>query len=122
MDTNNTYYTDDLKQTWKETHLGDYVKVCELSDVPPGAMRPVDVGETKLMIVNVNGTLSAVNRICTHETADLSTGFLVGSIVTCPLHLSRFDVKTGGVENPPATVSLATYKLKVEGTSVYVQV
>ncbi len=102
--------------------LSDYVKVCEVADVPPGAMHPVEVGEVKLMIVNVDGTLYAVNRICSHETADLSTGFLMGSVVTCPLHLSRFDVKTGEVENPPATLPLATYKLKVEGASVYVQV
>ena len=102
--------------------LSNYVKVCEVADVPPGTMHSVEVGEIKLMVVNVDGTLYAVNRICTHETADLSTGFLMGSVVTCPLHLSRFDVKTGAVENLPATVPLATYKLKVEGTSVYVQV
>jgi 3-phenylpropionate/trans-cinnamate dioxygenase ferredoxin subunit len=98
------------------------VKVCEVGDVPRGSMYPVEVGEIKLMVVNVDGTLYAVNRICSHETANLSTGFLVGSVVTCPLHLSRFDVKTGEVENPPATLPLATYKLKVEGGSVYVQV
>ncbi len=85
-------------------------------------MFPVDVGERRLMIVNVAGILYAVSRICTHETADLSTGFLLESEVTCPLHLSRFDVKTGEVQNQPATVPLATYKLKVEGTSVFVQV
>jgi 3-phenylpropionate/trans-cinnamate dioxygenase ferredoxin subunit len=102
--------------------LGEYVKVCEVADVPPGTMHPVDVGEVKLMVVNVDGTLYALNRICTHETADLSTGFLIGSVVTCPLHLSRFDVKTGAVENLPATMPLATYRLKVEGTSVYVHV
>lgn len=101
--------------------LGDYVKVCEVADVPPGTIHPVELGEIKLMIVNVDGILYAVNRICTHEEADLSTGFLMGSVVTCPLHLSRFDVKTGAVENQPATVPLATYKLKIEGTSVYVQ-
>ena len=98
------------------------MKVCEVTDVPPGTIRPVDVGENKLMIVNADGSLYALNRICTHETADLSTGFLAGSIVTCPLHLSRFDVKTGAVENPPATMPLATYGLKVEETSVYVRV
>ncbi len=102
--------------------MSDFVKVCEVADVPLGTMRPVEVGEIKLMVVNVDGALYAVNRICSHETADLSTGFLVGSVVTCPLHLSRFDVKTGEVENPPATLPLETYKLKVEGASVYVQV
>ncbi len=102
--------------------MGKYVRVCDVSDVPPGTIYSVDVGETKLMLVNVDGTLYAINRICTHETADLSLGFLVGSVVTCPLHLSRFDVRTGEVQNPPATVPLPVYKLKVEGESVYVQV
>lgn len=97
------------------------MKVCNVTDVAAGTMRPVEVGGKRLMIVNVNGTLYAVDRICTHEEADLSTGFLLDSVVTCPLHLSRFDVKTGEVQNPPATRPLATHKLKVEGTSVYVQ-
>jgi nitrite reductase/ring-hydroxylating ferredoxin subunit len=85
-------------------------------------MRAVDLGDKKLMIVNVDGELFVTDRVCTHETADLSTGFLIGSVVTCPLHLSRFDVVTGEVQNAPATVPLKTYGLKVEGTSVYVQV
>ena len=102
--------------------MGNYVKACELSDAPPGSMYAVNLGEKKLMIVNVDGELYATDRVCTHETADLSTGFLIGSVVTCPLHLSRFDVITGQVQNPPATMPLKTYELKVQGTSVYVQV
>jgi len=101
--------------------LGEFVKVCDIADVPAGSMYPVDVGERRLMVVNVDGQLHATDRICTHEEADLSTGFLVGSVVTCPLHLSRFDVVSGEVQNAPASVPLKTYGLKVEGTSVYVQ-
>ena len=99
----------------------EYVKVCDVNDVPAGSMHPVDVAERRLMIVNVDGKLYATDRICTHEEADLSTGFLMGSVVTCPLHLSRFDVVTGEAQNPPASVPLNTYGLKVEGTNVYVQ-
>ena len=106
----------------RASRLSGYSKVCALSDVPPGTMYPVDLGKIRLMIVNLDGTLFAVDRICSHEEADLSTGFLVESIVTCPLHLSRFDVRTGEVQNPPATKPLGTYKLKVEGTGVFVQV
>jgi len=102
--------------------LAEYVKVCELTDVSPGTMHTIDVAGIRMMIVNVEGQLYAVDRICTHETADLSTGFLIGTEVTCPLHLSRFDVKTGAVQNPPATTPLRTHELKVEGTSVYVRV
>ena len=100
--------------------MGEYVKVCEVSDVPPGSMHPVDIDSKRLMIVNVDGELHAIDRICTHEEADLSTGFLAGSVVTCPLHLSRFDVISGETQNPPATLPLKRYGLKVEGTGVYV--
>jgi nitrite reductase/ring-hydroxylating ferredoxin subunit len=103
-------------------NLGEYVKVCELSEIPPGTMYPADVSGIHLMIVNVEGSLYAVDKICTHETADLSTGFLTDSEVTCPLHLSRFGITDGSVLNPPATKPLRTYRVKVEGTSVYVQV
>ncbi|MGO9643211.1 MAG: Rieske (2Fe-2S) protein [Candidatus Bathyarchaeia archaeon] len=102
--------------------INQYVKACELSDVPSGIMFPVDVGEKNLMIVNLEGTIYALDRMCTHETADLSNGFLIDSEVTCPLHLSRFNLKTGDVQNPPATIPLKTYKLKIEGTTVYVLV
>jgi 3-phenylpropionate/trans-cinnamate dioxygenase ferredoxin subunit len=102
--------------------VGDYVKVCELSDIPPGTMYPADVNGVRLMIVNVDGRLFAVDRICTHATADLSTGFLSDSEVTCPLHLSRFNVTDGKVLSPPATEPLKTYTLKVQESTVYVEV
>jgi nitrite reductase/ring-hydroxylating ferredoxin subunit len=85
-------------------------------------MFPIDLGELRIIIVNIEGKLYAVDRICTHETADLSTGFLIDSEVTCPLHLSRFDITNGAVKNPPATKPLRTYEVKIEGSNVYVQV
>jgi 3-phenylpropionate/trans-cinnamate dioxygenase ferredoxin subunit len=101
--------------------VGDYVKVCELSDIPPGTRYAADVNGVRLMIVNVNDRLFAVDRICSHATADLSTGFLSDSEVTCPLHLSRFSVTDGKVLSPPATEPLRTYGLKIEGSTVYVE-
>lgn len=102
--------------------MTEFTKVCQLSDVPPGTMFPIDLGELRIIIVNIEGKLYAVDRICTHETADLSTGFLIDSEVTCPLHLSRFDITNGIVKNPPATKPLRTYEVKIEGSNVYVQV
>ena len=97
------------------------MKVCQVSDIPPGTMYPVDVDGSRMMIVNVEGKLYALDRICTHETADLSKGFLTDSEVTCPLHLSRFDITTGTVQNTPATEPLRIYRLKVEKNNVYVE-
>ncbi len=102
--------------------LTEFTKVCQLPDILSGTMYPIDISGLHIMIVNVEGKLYAVDRICTHETADLSTGFLIDTEVTCPLHLSRFDVSDGTVKNPPATKPLRTYEVKIEGPNVYVRV
>ncbi len=72
--------------------------------------------------MNLEGTLHAWDGTCTHEEADLSTGFLLGDRITCPLHLSVFDLNTGEAVTPPATVQLKKYNLKVENEDIFVEV
>jgi 3-phenylpropionate/trans-cinnamate dioxygenase ferredoxin component len=76
----------------------------------------------RVLVVNLDGTLHAWDGTCTHEEADLSTGFLLGERVTCPLHLSVFDLNTGEAITPPATVPLRKYKVKVENEDIFVVV
>ncbi len=74
------------------------------------------------MIVNLEGRLHAWDGTCTHEEADLSTGFLIGEEVTCPLHLSRFNLLTGEAVNPPAEKRLSEHLVKVENGEIFVDV
>ena len=76
----------------------------------------------RVLVVNLDGTLHAWDGTCTHEEADLSNGFLLGDRVTCPLHLSVFDLNTGEAATPPATVPLKKYQLKVENDDIFVEV
>ena len=74
------------------------------------------------MIVNLEGRLHAWDGTCTHEEADLSTGFLIGEEVTCPLHLSWFNLLTGEAVNPPAEKRLSEHLVKVENGEIFVDV
>ncbi len=74
------------------------------------------------MIVNLEGRLHAWDGTCTHEEADLSTGFILGEEVTCPLHLSRFNLLTGEAVNPPAEKRLSEHLVKVENGEIFVDV
>ena len=74
----------------------------------------------RVLVVNLDGTLHAWDGTCTHEEADLSTGFLLGERVTCPLHLSVFDLTTGEAATPPATVALKKYEIKIENEDILV--
>ena len=48
-----------------------------------------------MCIVNVSGTFHAIGDRYPHMNAPLSMGILRGSIITCPLHFSQFDLTTG---------------------------
>ena len=58
-------------------------------------MRLVWPAGRAILVVNVGGTIHAVDGVCTHEYCELDRGFLSPAGVsaptlTCPLHLSRF--------------------------------
>jgi len=84
-------------------------------------MKGIEVDGRRVLVVNLDGVLRAWDGTCTHEEADLSTGFLLGERVTCPLHLSQFDLTTGEAVNPPATVPLKKFIVIVENGEVYVE-
>ena len=88
-----------------------WIKACELKVVNNGDMIDFDHEDKKILIAKINNKIYATDRICTHAYADLSTGFLNEdeNTVTCPLHMSRFILKSGTPENLPAEVSLKTY-------------
>ena len=102
--------------------LVEWINVCNTSTLKKGDMIDFDYQDKKILIANLNGKIYATDRICTHAEADLSTGILSEDGVTCPLHLSTFDLKTGVPQNLPAEIPLKTYNVKIEQNEIYVEV
>ena len=92
------------------------------SDLAEESMTTVDIRGERILLSKIGGEVFAVAATCTHEDADLGQGFMLEGRVTCPLHLSQFDLRTGDAVNPPATVPLRRYRTKVDGGTVYVEV
>lgn len=84
-------------------------------------MKGIEHDGRRILIINLDGQLHAWDGMCTHEEADLSTGFLIGEEITCPLHLSRFNLLTGEAVNPPAEKPLTKYNVKVENGEIFVE-
>jgi 3-phenylpropionate/trans-cinnamate dioxygenase ferredoxin component len=107
----------------------DYVKVAETTELPAGKMKLVAAGGKDILLANVGGSYYAIANKCTHLGGSLSKGKLEGSIVTCPRHGSKFDVKTGQAVGG-ATIAFVKMKVKdeepfqvkVEGTSILIGV
>ena len=72
-----------------------FTKVAKASEIPVGKMKLVQIGDVKILVANVGGVFYAMANPCTHDGGDLSAGKLEGSVVTCPVHGSKFDIRTG---------------------------
>jgi NAD(P)H-dependent nitrite reductase small subunit len=84
------------------------------------AIGVVILGEP-IALYRIGGEFYATHNICTHEHAVLSEGYIEGQAVECPLHQARFDIRTGAVLSPPATLPIKTYPVKIEEGSILVE-
>jgi 3-phenylpropionate/trans-cinnamate dioxygenase ferredoxin subunit len=84
-------------------------------------MKRIDVNGQRILLANIDGRFYATADTCTHEDASLSTGSLKGELVKCPLHGSRFNVRTGEALEEPAEENLRTYAVRVEGGSILIR-
>jgi len=99
----------------------EFVMVASVDDLPSGRMTCVEVEGRRLLLANVDGTFYATDDTCTHEDASLSSGSLHGDYVKCPLHGSRFSLRTGEPTEEPADEPVNCYPVRVEGNKVLVK-
>lgn len=98
--------------------MGEFVKVAKLEEIPTDQGMMVDCNGEEVGIFKINGTCYAISGICPHRGGPLGEGELEGTVVTCPWHGWRFDVTTGNNTVIPAS-TVKTYRVKVEGSDVY---
>ena len=100
----------------------EWIKVCNKDSLGNGDLLAFDYNNKEVLIAKVQDEIYATDRICTHQYADLTSGFLneEEKTVTCPLHLSVFKLEDGIPQNPPAELPLKTYDVKVEDSGIYV--
>ena len=92
--------------------------------VGEGEMQMVwtDGGASPVLVLRSGGVLHALQGTCSHEYFELDRGFLTRGTLTCPLHLSRFDLDRGDPLDPPADLPLAVYPIVEEGGRVFIEV
>ena len=101
--------------------MSQFVKAAETTDVQPGDCLGVKVEGVFIGIFNIDGNYYAMNNICPHLGGVLTYGFFDDNVVTCPLHMWEFDVKTGKCLWPEQE-KLPTYPVKIEGIDILVNV
>ena len=99
---------------------GSFVRAAALAELPPGTLGRAEVNGRRILLANVDGEIFAADEMCTHEDASLYRGALHGACVSCPLHGSRFDLRTGRPLEEPATEPLRTYPVEVRDGNILV--
>ena len=97
-----------------EHELGD------VSDLADGQMRVFeDAGDYGIVVCRVKGELYALEDNCSHADTPLSEGRLRNHSLTCPLHGTSFDVRTGEHSGPPAYEGVPCFRVEErDGTAV----
>jgi len=101
---------------------GDWVKVADLSECPPGTLLDVEAGQESIALANIDGDLYALKNRCSHQDLPLSDGELDGHRLECLYHGARFDVCTGKAVGLPAIKPVATYAVELRGQEIYVRI
>ncbi len=100
-----------------------FATVAKAHEISPGQFKPVQVGGKRLLVCHVEqGQFHVIDDTCTHDDGPLDDGWLEGTAIECPRHGARFDVTTGKVLCLPAAVPINSYRVKVEGDDVKVNV
>jgi 3-phenylpropionate/trans-cinnamate dioxygenase ferredoxin subunit len=116
--------------------MPEYVKVCNSEDIPEDGMKAYTVNGREILLAKAEDNIYAASDICPHMKARLNRGTLEGTIVTCPRHGSRFDLKDGHVVQwtDLSGITLAIgkllrsprpleiYPVKVEDGKVYIEI
>ena len=105
----------------------EFLEIAGTNDIPEGAMKTFKIQEKNVLVARIGINYFAIEGNCPHMQGDLSKGNLNGTIVTCPLHGSQFDVTTGKCIRGPKigfiklkTRDIVTFPIKTEEAKIFI--
>jgi 3-phenylpropionate/trans-cinnamate dioxygenase ferredoxin subunit len=115
--------------------MSEFIRVATVADLNSGSMKKIHAGGLDLLLAWVGDRFYCTDAYCPHLGGDLSEGILDGTILTCPVHHSQFDISDGHVlqwtdlagrvlvaamnQRPPRP--LVTYPVLIRGDAIYVE-
>lgn len=93
-----------------------------LSQLETGKPVKVEKDGKTICVARVGEEVFAIDDTCSHSDASLSEGDVSDFKIECWLHGAEFDLRTGEALTPPAVAPVKTYKVRVDGDSVTVEI
>ena len=111
--------------------MAQFVKVAKKTELPEhegsleeveGIGTLVEVDGNRIALFNLDDEIFAIDDPCAHEGGPLSEGPVQGDEVVCPWCGSRFSIVSGEARGLPAMENVTSYKVRVTGDDVEVEV
>ncbi len=94
--------------------------LCAVSKLFEGEPRGFKVGDQRVALYKIDDEIFATEDVCSHAFALLSTGFLEGHVIECPLHGAMFDVRNGRCR-AGAYKDIRAFKVEIRDGEIYVK-
>jgi nitrite reductase/ring-hydroxylating ferredoxin subunit len=79
-------------------------------------VQAIETAGRQLVLCNAAGRVYALEDRCPHANVKLSGGRLEGSVLECPLHGGKLDVRDGSPLRPPIRKAATTFEvIEVDG-------
>ena len=97
----------------------DQIPVGAVDELAPGQRKLAFVDGRSIVLLNIDGTIRALDNACPHNGASLASGQLEGCVLRCPAHGLRFDLRTGCMPGAGG-LSLTTFPVRVIDGKLFV--
>jgi 3-phenylpropionate/trans-cinnamate dioxygenase ferredoxin subunit len=77
--------------------MSEFIKLVSTDGIDLGTLRQVDLDGHEFMVARIADDYLVSDARCPHLHGHLAKGVLEGTVVTCPLHHSQFDLTDGHV-------------------------
>lgn len=101
--------------------MSNFFKVCSLADIPDPGKQLFEVGDRLIVVFHVDGNVTCLEDLCTHDGGTLADGTLADHAIACPRHGAKFDIRSGKALTMPATEDTTVHEAKVEDGQVFVK-
>ena len=71
----------------------------------------VDLDGVPVCVTRIGDEVFAIADTCSHSDASLSEGDVTGFKIECWLHGAEFDLRSGEVLTPPASIPVETFQV-----------
>ncbi|NUO19110.1 Rieske 2Fe-2S domain-containing protein [bacterium] len=98
-----------------------WFKVCKQTELKDGSARSITILGKPYAVFSVSGELFGLDAACRHMRANLASGSLQGTVVTCFMHQWQYDITNGRCLTQEGYDTISR-DVKIEDGYIYISV